>query len=64
MTVKSYCTLAAAVFALIALLQFARAVLGWPVTVSGHSVPLWASWIAFVVACALSVIGCRAGASG
>jgi hypothetical protein len=64
MTVKSYCTLAAAVFALIALLQLARAVLGWPVTVTGHSVPLWASWIAFVVAGALSVVGWGAGASG
>jgi hypothetical protein len=64
MTVKSYCTLAAAAFALIALLQLARAVLGWPVTVTGHSVPLWASWIAFVVAGALSVVGWRAGASG
>ena len=64
MTLKSYCTLAAAVFALIALLQLARAVMGWPVTVSGHSVPLWASWIAVVVADALSVIGWRAGASG
>ena len=64
MTVKSYCTLAAAVFALIALLQLARAVMGWPVTVSGHSIPLWASWIAFVVAGALNVIGWRAGARG
>lgn len=62
MTLKSYCTLAATVFALIALLQLARAVLGWPVTISGYSVPLWASWIAFIVAGALSVIGWRAGA--
>jgi hypothetical protein len=64
MTVKCYCTLATAVFALIALLQLARAVMGWPVMVSGHSVPLWASWIAFVVAGALSVVGWRAGARG
>jgi hypothetical protein len=64
MTVKSYCTLAAAVFALIALLQLARVVLGWPVMVSGHNVPLWMSWVAFGVAGALSVIGWRAGAKG
>ena len=64
MTVKSYCRLAVAVFALIALLQLTRAVMGWPVTVSGHNVPLWASWIAFVVAGALSAIGWRAGGRG
>jgi cytochrome c biogenesis protein CcdA len=60
MSAKSYCTLAAAVFALIALLQLTRAVLGWPITVSGHVVPLWASWIAVVVAAVLSAIGWRA----
>ena len=62
MTAKSYCMLAAAVFALIALLQLARAVMGWPITISGYGVPLWPSWIAVLVAAALSVIGWRAGA--
>jgi hypothetical protein len=60
MTAKSYCILSAAVFALIALLQLTRAVMGWPVTVSSHDVPLWASGIAFVVAVVLSAIGWRA----
>jgi hypothetical protein len=43
MTAKSYCILSAAVFKLIAILQLTRAVMGWPVAISGHSVPLWAS---------------------
>ena len=62
MTAKSYCRFAAAVFALVALLQLVRALMGWPVTISGLGVPLWASWIAFVVAGTLSLIGWRAGA--
>ena len=64
MTAKSYCTLSAAVFALIALLHLARAVMGWPVTISGHNIPLWASWLAVVVTVALSAIGWRAAGRG
>jgi hypothetical protein len=60
MSAKSFCTLAAAIFALVALLQFARAALGWPVSVGGFTVPLAASWIAFVVMATLSVLGFRA----
>jgi hypothetical protein len=60
MTAKSYCILSAAVFALIALLQLTRAAMGWPITVSGQDVPLWASGVAFFVAVVLSAIGWRA----
>jgi hypothetical protein len=49
MTATSYSRLAGAIFALVALLQLIRAVAGWPVTVSGTTIPLWASWVACVV---------------
>jgi hypothetical protein len=49
MTMKTFCTLAAAIFALIALLQLIRIVMGWSVTLNGVDVPFWASWIAVIV---------------
>jgi hypothetical protein len=60
MTVKTFSTLAAAIFALIALLQLIRIVMGWSVTFNGIDVPFWVSWIAVVVAGALSFVGFRA----
>jgi hypothetical protein len=60
MNAKSYCTLSAAVFAVIALLQLTRAVMGWPITIGGYNVPLWASWFTFVVAAVLSATGWHA----
>jgi hypothetical protein len=60
MTIKAFCTLAAANFALIAVLQLIRIAMGWSVTLSGIDVPFWASWIAVIVAGALSLVGFRA----
>jgi hypothetical protein len=60
MTIKAFCTLAAAIFALIALLQLIRIVMGWSITLNGIDVPFWASWIAVMVAGALSFVGFRA----
>lgn len=58
MTAKNYSRLAALIFAIIAVLQFARAVSGWPVTVGTIiSIPLWASWIACVVAAVFAWLG-------
>jgi len=60
MTTRTFCALAAAIFALIALLQLIRIVMGWSVTFNGIDVPFWASWIAVIVAGALSFVGFRA----
>ena len=60
MTIKAFCTLAAAIFALIALLQLIRIVMGLSVTLNGIDVPFLASWIAVIVAGALSFVGFRA----
>ena len=60
MTAKSFSGLAAAIFLLVALVQLARAALGWPVLVNGYDIPVWASWIAFVIASGLSFLGFRA----
>jgi hypothetical protein len=52
--VKPFTTVAVFVFALIALIQALRVVLGWDVTVNGISIPPWASVIAIVVTATLA----------
>ena len=54
---KSYSRVAAIIFAIIAILQLFRALAGWDITVNGAAVPLWASWLASVVAGALAYVG-------
>ncbi len=53
---KPFSTIAVAIFALVALMQLLRVVLGWPVVVNGVGIPLWASAVAFVVAAGLAVM--------
>jgi 4'-phosphopantetheinyl transferase EntD len=57
MTASSYARLAGAIFAVIALLQLVRALAGWPISIGGVTMPVWPSWIAFVVAGALACLG-------
>jgi hypothetical protein len=64
MTTKTFCTLAAAIFALIAVLQLSRIVMGWSIILNGIDVPFWASWIAVAVTGALSFVGFRAAMRG
>jgi hypothetical protein len=45
-------------------LQLARAIFGWVVTVDAYTVPLWLSWVAFIVAAGLSHFGWKAYAAG
>jgi hypothetical protein len=60
MDAKSYSRVAAIIFAVIAILQFVRSVSGWELTINGAVIPLWASWLASVVAGALAFIGLTA----
>ena len=58
MTAKSYCRLAALIFAVVAALQLIRAVSAWPITVGATtSIPLWAIWVVGVIAGMLAWIG-------
>ena len=64
MTPQTYSRLAALIFAIVALLQLARAVSGWSITVDTNiSVPIWASWIACIVAAGLAWLGFAASRS-
>ena len=53
---KPFTSLAIAVFALLALLQLARVLLGWTVVVNGFAVPIWASVIAAAIAGGLALM--------
>jgi hypothetical protein len=57
MNATSYSKLAAAIFAIIALLQLARALTGWQIMFNGMTVPIWPSWIACGVAIVLAWLG-------
>ena len=60
MTAKNFnfSLLAAVIFAIVAILQLARALSGAPITIgTTFSVPVWASWIACIIAAALAWIG-------
>lgn len=57
MSAKSYSLLAAAIFTIVAVLQLSRALMGWQVMVGSHTMPVWPSWVAFLVAGTLAWLG-------
>jgi hypothetical protein len=59
MSEKIFVTTAAVIFGLVALLHLLRIVMGWSIVIDAWTVPMWLSWIAFVVAGVLSYFGMR-----
>jgi uncharacterized protein YacL len=59
-TAKSFAALAAAIFALVAVVQLLRIAMGWAITFNGTPIPFWPSAIAVVVAALLAIVGFRA----
>jgi hypothetical protein len=57
MIASHYSLLAALIFALVAVLQIGRAVARLPITIGQTSIPIWASWVACVVAIILAWLG-------
>lgn len=57
---RSYELVSGFVFAIVALAQLTRVLLGWPVRVDGFFIPIWVSVVAFVITATLSVWGIRA----
>jgi hypothetical protein len=60
MSARSFSGLAAAIFAIVAMLHLVRAVMGWEVAIGALAIPLWASWVATLAAGALAWLGYRA----
>ena len=50
-----YVVVSGVLFGVVAVLQAVRALYQWPVQIAGFDVPMWASWVAVVVAGALCV---------
>jgi len=63
MDAKSFSLLAAAIFAALAGLQFARAAGKWPVSIHGLAIPVWVSWLVCLIAAALAWTGFAAALS-
>ena len=63
MTSAHYSLVASIIFALVAILQIARAATRLPVTVGKTVVPVWASWLACAVAAVLAWLGYSASHS-
>ena len=59
MTEKTFATIAAAIFAVVALLHLLRLVMGWSVMIDAWTVPMWVSWVGLVVAGGLSYYGAQ-----
>ena len=59
MTEKTFATIAAVIFALVAVLHLLRLVMGWSIVIDSWTVPMWVSWIGLVVAGGLSYYGAR-----
>ncbi len=56
---SKYVLVSGALFGVIAVVQAARALYQWPVQVSSLSIPVWASWIAALVAGGMCVWALR-----
>ena len=63
MRAKNYSRFAAVIFALIGVLQLARAVTAWEITLNGSAIPVWPSWMAAGVGLALAWLGFAASRS-
>jgi hypothetical protein len=53
---KPFTTIAAVIFALVAVVHTLRMFLGWEVTVNGLAVPMWASVAGLVITAGLAVM--------
>lgn len=54
---KTYITITAAIFTVIGLLHLARIIYGWEAVIGVLEIPMWASWLAVLVAGALAFKG-------
>ena len=58
---SKYVVVSGVLFGVIAVVQAVRALNQWPVHVGDFDVPVWASWVAMVVAGSLCVWAFRSG---
>ena len=54
---RTFFTVAGSIFTLVALAHLLRIYMGWPIVIGNWAVPMWLSWIGFIVAGSLSYLG-------
>jgi hypothetical protein len=54
---KTYLTVTAVLFLVVAVAHLLRIILGWRVEIGGLDIPFWVSWLAFFTAGALAYFG-------
>ena len=54
---KTYMTVTAALFLIVAIAHLLRIILGWQIEIGGLSIPFWVSWLGVLVAGALAYFG-------
>jgi hypothetical protein len=59
MSAKNFSLLAACIFTIVALGQLIRALAGLEIAFDGTTIPIWASWVAFIIAGLLALVGFR-----
>ena len=57
MNQKTYVTLTATLFLVVALMHLLRIIFGWQVEIGSLSIPFWVSWLGVLVAGALEYFG-------
>lgn len=58
---SKYAIVSGTVFTVVAVVQAVRVINQWPVQIGAFAVPIWFSWIAFLVAGGLCVWAFRSG---
>ena len=56
---RTYITVTAIVFTIVAAAHFVRTVLGWPLVIGTWSAPMWLSWVALIITGVLAAMGFR-----
>ena len=59
MTEKTFLTIAAAIFGVVAVVHLVRILMGWSVVIDGWTVPMWVSWVGLIVSGGLSYYGAK-----
>ena len=56
---RTYNTVTAVLFLIMAVLHLLRIIFGWPARIGDLDIPIWASWLALIVTGALAYFGLR-----
>jgi len=63
MNIRAYCRISAIVFTVVALAHLARLIYGVSIVIDGEAIPMFASWVGFIVSGGLAFWGFQ-GARG